>query len=754
MTDHELEARILQLVRDPQYQPLKPRLLARRLGLSADQQPQLKKAIKRLIKSGQVRFGPKHLVQLAPSRRNEVVGTFQRKSGGFGFVRPRLTSASGSKAVDIFVPAKYARDAATGDLVRVRVQAGCFARDGRPRGEIREVLERSTHQFVGTYFEQGGLALVQVDAAVFGEPVEVGDPGARNARVDDKVVIEMVRFPTHYRRGEGVIVDVLGPRGKPGVDTQMVIREFGLPGDFPEDVLDEARQQAEQFDENLPGDRRDLGEVTVITIDPVDARDFDDAISLHQRGEDGHWLLGVHIADVAHFVRAGTALDREARERGNSVYLPDRVLPMLPEVISNNLASLQPQRVRFTKSVFIEFAPDGMPIGSDICAAAIRSDRRFSYEEVDDLLASPAIWRERLGAEVFGLVDRMHRLAMILRRRRLERGALELSLPEIRIELDARGRVIGATRVEHTTSHQIIEEFMLAANEAVARHLADRGHLFLRRVHAAPDPRKLKSLTDFVRELGITAESLESRFEIKRVLAAVAGQPEEYAVNYAILRSLPKASYGPQEEGHYALSSDCYCHFTSPIRRYPDLTVHRLLDEILGDRKPVGDFDRLVNLGDHCSEREQRAEQAERELQKLKLLLYLSDRIGDSMRVVVTGVESYGLFAMGVELPAEGFLHVTALQDDYYHYDRTGHTLMGSRGQNQFRLGDLLLVEIAHVDLDRRELDFRLVRKLPHAGEGGPGADRLPKKQRAGKRAERRSGGPPGKGGAKKRRRR
>ncbi len=446
----------------------------------------------------------------------------------------------------------------------------------------------------------------------------------------------------------------------------------------------------------------------VITIDPVDARDFDDAISL-VRLENGHWRLGVHIADVSHFVRENTALDREAHARATSVYLPDRVLPMLPEIISNNLASLQPNKVRYTKSVFIEFTADGVFVAADPHHAAIKSRRRFAYEEVDEFLADREAWRAKLGKEVHRLLSDMHQLAMTLRARRFKRGALELDMKEVKVDLDKEGRVSGAHVVENTVSHQIIEEFMLAANEAVAEILHREDYHFLRRVHAAPDPRKLEALTDFVRQLGFEVESLESRFELQRLLKMVRGRPEEHAVNYAVLRSLQRAVYSPEEEGHYALASEFYCHFTSPIRRYPDLTIHRLLDAVLSRKRAVNDYAALVVLGEHCSDRERRAEAAERELTKLKLLYYLEQRIGDQMDAVVTGVEEFGLFAQGIQLPAEGLIHVTTLSDDFYHFDRRSHTLTGRRAGNTFRLGDRVRVEVARVDIDRRELDFRIV---------------------------------------------
>jgi ribonuclease R len=595
------------------------------------------------------------------------------------------------------------------------------------------VVKRRTSRFVGSYFEAAGLGWVQVDGTAIARPIAVGDPGAKGVRPHDKVVVEMVRFPTHVRDGEGVVVEVLGKAGDVGVDTQTVIHEFGLPGPFPDEALDDARAQADRFDESVPDGRRDLADRVIVTIDPVDARDFDDAISL-ERVERGHWLLGVHIADVSHFVREGSPLDQEARNRGTSVYLPDRVIPMIPEIVSNNLASLQPGKVRYAKTCWIEFSPEGVPVHAAVEPSAIKSRRRFTYEEVDVFLGDPDTPAVEMTPEVRSLLGRMRDLARILRARRIARGSLQLEMPEVKIDLDRDGRVSGAHVVENTESHQIIEEFMLAANEAVAEALKAAEAPFLRRIHAAPDPRKLRQLTEFVSELGFEVDSLESRFELQRLLDLARGKPEEHAVHYAVLRSLTRAAYGPQDDGHYALASDCYCHFTSPIRRYPDLTIHRALEAVARGRRPPAEG--LVQLGGECSDLERRAEAAERELVKLKLLNFLKSRIGEEMDAVVTGVEPFGLFVQGLGLPAEGLVPIDALPDDAYRYDRASHTLAGRRPGQTFRLGDRVRVAVARVDVDRRELNFRLV-----------GRGRRPK---AGMR-ERRAAKPKGRRGAAQR---
>ncbi len=433
--------------------------------------------------------------------------------------------------------------------------------------------------------------------------------------------------------------------------------------------------------------------------------------------------MGVHIADVSYFAPPGGALDREARKRGTSVYLPQRVIPMFPEIISNSLASLQQGKVRYVKSVYIDFTPAGQKTETRFTNGAINVRKRFSYEQVSDILKSyqahgrPSVGFKGVDSDVIDLLFRMRELAMILRKRRLKRGALELNMPETELEYDDQGRVTGAHFLQHDVSHQIIEEFMLAANEAVAEHLAGLSLQFLRRVHPRPEPTKLKAFADFAHSLGYKMTSELDRFALQHILEKSAGRPEAYAVHYALLRSLKQAVYSPEEEGHYALASETYCHFTSPIRRYPDLTVHRLLERkfnrqgepgCVSARSPGSDRTELAALGEHCSKTERRADMAERELIKLKLLTYLSERIGLELEVVITGVADYGFFGQAEDLPVEGLVHVSTLMDDYYDFDERSHSLIGRRTRRRYRLGDKVHVQVVRVDLQRRQLDFRV----------------------------------------------
>ena len=713
-----LEKRILATLAHRRYTPLKPKALARKLGLPEAEYPQFKRLLRQLIAAGRVELGRNDTLR-APKPFGTVVGIFRRTPSGHGYVRPHAVDGLGSPEITIADP--FSTDASTGDEVLVKILRKPGKRGHvNGLGEVLRVMQRATQQFVGTYHERNGEGLVRVAGTVFNRSIFVGDPGAKGAKPDDQVVIEMIRFPTPEARGEGVIVEVLGPRGQSGVDVLTVIRTYQLPEEFSPEALEEARDAVARYREDDFGNREDFTHDLVITIDPIDARDFDDAISLTFDPHSKQYTLTVHIADVAYFAPPGSALDREARKRGTSVYLPGRVLPMFPELISNGLASLQPQRVRYVKSVVMTFAEDGIRTSVRFANGVIRSKHRFTYEQVTMVYADPQAARSaqgeatptdpgRLEPETIDLLLRMRDLARVLHRKRLARGALELHMPEAVLEYDDAGRVCGAHFAVHDESHQVIEEFMLAANEAVAQHLSDLEVPFLRRVHPLPDPLKLRAFAEFVEALGYTLTKETDRFQLQRILRESRGRPDEPAVHYALLRSLKQASYSPIQEEHFALASTDYCHFTSPIRRYPDLTVHRLLDQWLKRGKVSADETEMIALGEHCNKMERRAENAERDLIRLKLLTYLSERLGEQLLAVITGVADYGFFAQGEQFPVEGLVHISTLADDYYFYDEATHSLFGRRTKRRYRLGDRVTVEVVHVDLNRRQLDFRLV---------------------------------------------
>ncbi|MFO0889721.1 MAG: ribonuclease R [Isosphaeraceae bacterium] len=699
----EFAGRVMKLVAEPGYTPITLKAMSRRLKIDADDYAEFRAAVKALVKEGKLEVRRDKALR-RPDHSDAIVGIFRRSARGFGFVRP---TGADSRAEQIYISPEAAGDASSGDEVAVKITK----RPKRPgmnvEGRVIQILSRASALFVGTYFESGGAGFVKIDGTTFHDPVHVGDPGAKGAKPGDKVALEIVRYPTPYLEGEGVITELLGERGAPGVDTLSIIRAFNIPDTFDNDVLEESREQARRFDEADVRHRTDLRELLTVTIDPASARDFDDAISL-SRDERGFWTLGVHIADVSHFVQPSSSLDREARHRGTSVYLPDRVIPMLPEVLSNSLASLQAHKTRYTMTAMLEFDPEGILTAKTFHRSAIRVDHRFTYEQAMEVMNHPDRPHEGVTPEVAAMLSRMLELAMILRRRRFTRGALEMNLPEIEIELGDAGQVVGAHLAVHDESHQVIEEFMLAANEAVATYLTEHHAPFLHRVHANPEEHKLEQFAEFARSLGLKLDLPQSRFELQRILRETAGTPEEYAVHFGLLRSMKQAVYTPEHEGHYALASEDYCHFTSPIRRYPDLQVHRQLAALLAGKKPGTNIDELFVLGQNCTRTERRAEAAERELIRVKLLTHLAEKIGEQFHAIVVGVEDFGVFCRLVELPVEGLIHVTSLADDYYYLESQTHTLIGRASGRRHRLGDRILVRAAHVDIDRRELDLVL----------------------------------------------
>lgn len=712
MSMSDLTTRILDAMARPSYTPVKPKVLAKRLAIGEDDYPAFRKLIRELIRDGRIVTGKGNEIK-AIDPFGTVVGTFRRSNSGLVFVRPHTPTPE--TGPEIKIRSGRSSDASSGDEVMVRI-ARRASKTGHASGDIVRILTRATRTFVGTYFERDGQAYVRVDGTIFAHSVWVGDPGVKGAKPQEKVVIEMLRFPTVDERGEGVITEILGPLGKPGVDTLSIIRGFGLPEEFPPAALTEARAHADEFHEDDRDGRTDFTTDTVITIDPKDARDFDDAVSVTIDPKTKHWILTVHIADVAHFAPLGGPLDTEARKRATSIYLPGQVIPMFPEVISNGLASLQQGKLRYVKTVRMEFTPSLQKGHVSFFNGAIRVRKRFAYEDVSTILKQLETGEpSEQEPDILALIRRMRDLALLLRKKRFKRGSLELTMPEAVLEYDADGKVSGAHFAEHDLSHQIIEEFMLAANEAVAEHFSRLEVPFLRRVHPAPNDEKLVAFAQFAELLGHRLDRPDNRFALQKLLLETADKPERAALHYALLRSLKQASYSPIQDEHYALASMHYCHFTSPIRRYPDLQVHRLLDRWIKTGKASADLAELVALGDHCSKMERRAQTAERELVKLKLLQYLSNRIGEKLDTVITGVADYGFFAQAEQFPAEGLVHISSLTDDFYQFDSDAHTLLATRSDKRFRLGDRVRVIVARVDVQRRMLDFRLAPDQPSA---------------------------------------
>jgi ribonuclease R len=719
----DLTALILSATSKKDYQPMRAKSLSRSLGVEEFDGREFRSALKKLIREGKIQVDQDDFIRPVKALP-KLTGTFKRLAKGDGIVF--VKSDEGLKPHEYFIPDHLTHDASNGDEVEIAVRKKSGrASDGL--GEIQLIVKRATKQFVGTYFERDGESFVRVDGQIFTRSVAISDAGVSGAKPNNKVVLEMVRFPTTGERGEGVIVEVLGKAGDPKVDTSAIVRGLGIPDKFPEEVLAEAREQAAKFNENDDDNRKDYTQELVITIDPVDAKDFDDAVSLTRDPKTKHWLLTVHIADVGHFVPPGGALEREARLRGTSVYLPQRVIPMFPELISNGLASLQEGKVRYVKTAEMEFTAQGDYVGAHFANGRILNRKRFTYEQVQAILTDPTGDAAKgIAPEIVQMLQEMRTLSKILRAKRSKRGALELSMPEAVLEYSDSGHVSGAHFATNDDSHQLIESFMLAANEAVASHFDHMKIPFVRRIHPAPDPRKLEAFAEFIRTLHYKIPRAPGRADMQRLLAETIDKPDRHAVHYALLRSLKQARYTVEQDEHYALASEQYCHFTSPIRRYPDLVVHRLLGHWLSKKKVKADVKELSAIAEHCSKTERRAENAEREAVKLRILSYLSDRLGLQLDAVITGVAEYGFYALGREFPAEGLVHISTLTNDYYHHNEEGHSLEGKRNGQRYRLGDEVRVEVVRVDMQRRQLDLRVIgkkaksEKQPHPPSPSP----------------------------------
>src|SRR5438477_2802254 len=602
-----------------------------------------------------------------------------------------------------------------GDRVVARItrdEAYARAKDrrGRQEGRVIRILERARDTIVGTLQHSRNFYYVVPDDPRLVHNVYVQVPPRATLpklpTVDDKVVVRLEAWESRHVNPEGEIIEVLGAPDAPGIDMLAIIHKYDLPTQFPKAVLDEANRIPQSVEQRLIQGRDDLRDQFIVTVDPDDARDFDDAINVEKIENNGGWRLGVHIADVSAYVTPDSALDREARRRGNSVYLPDRVIPMLPERLSNGVCSLNPSVDRLTHSVFVEFDKNGRAKNARFAKSVIRSAKRLTYKE------AYAILQAKPNGELSRRLHTAWELAALLRRKRFEQGSLDLDFPEVKVHVDANGRPIRLERVENDESHQLVEEFMLAANEAVARELRHRSITTIYRVHEDPDPEKLGEYREFILSFGYKVGDLAHRKEVQRFLASISGTPEEQALKIGLLKSLKRARYAAQPLGHYGLAKANYLHFTSPIRRYADLVVHRTLAERNLLRRSQIDIGQIESLADHISDTERNAAEAEIESVRLKKLQFfeqqLKERDPQVFRAAIMDVRNYGLV---VELPdvlVTGLVHVSALTDDFYLFDPTHRRLLGRRLRKRFAIGDQVRVFVVRVDAFKRQIDFAL----------------------------------------------
>jgi ribonuclease R len=686
--------------------PLKSRDLAKALAVDEAHYRAFRAFVDELTKAGDL-YAVRGGGFAPPDRINLVVGHLTFIRSGAAFLLPEKPGE------DIYVPAEELADAYHGDKVVVRVETH---RRGRPEGRVVKVLERASTLFVGTVKRAKHFVTVSPDDPRFRRDVFVPVMESMEALDGQKVMVEITDWGSPTAGPTGRVSEVLGTPGDLGLDVLLIVKHNGLPTEFPPQVTAAAATLPDEVPAEEIKRRVDLRGIQVVTIDPVSAKDFDDALSLTVR-EDGDLELGVHIADVSHYVRFDDTIDREAWQRGTSVYLVDRVLPMLPEKLSNHLCSLNPNVDRLAMSVLIHITERGRIMDYRIEDTVIRSTRRLAYEEAQAFFDGDPEMRRRL-EPVAGLMDRLRALAAVLNQKRVKRGALDFDLPESRVILDAEGFPIDIRKVVRMESHRLVEEFMLLANEVVARHLLRSKRPSIYRVHEEPAEKKLEELQTLIGRFGyslhVDANGKVPPSELQRVLKLAEGKPEEQIVHTKTLRSLARARYDTVPLGHFGLALKDYTHFTSPIRRYPDLLVHRALRVLSGRQPaPIGHVERyrewLEDAALRSSERERLAERAERDSIELKKIQFMERHLGEEFDGVITGVEVFGFFVELGEFFVSGLVHISALGDDYYEYWENDLALVGSNTGRRFTLGDRVRVQVLSVSKELRQIDFLLV---------------------------------------------
>jgi len=676
------------------------------MQLRSKEKKTLPRWLQRLVKEGVI-VRMRHGRYAVGDPADLVTGTISITRAGDGWVTPR---AGGS---DLFIPTRRLRTALPRDTVVARRDTRKTRNDGKATGEIVRVVERGREQIVGTLKTTGKFFYVVPLDPSYTHDIYI--PESRGAVPDDRVVIKLTGWENKHLNPEAEILEVLGPVKDPSLDTIAVIRHHELRDTFSPAVLEEAKAAMALAEK--PGEREDIRDRCVVTIDPVDARDFDDALSLEQDGN-GQRVLGVHIADVGHFVRPGGELDAEARRRGNSVYLADKVLPMLPETLSNGICSLRPNEDRLAFSAFLTISKDGQVVGARTAKSIIRSSMRLTYRQalavLEDKGENPGGAGDptAVPADIRRLLMDLHKLAGQFRKARFAGGSLDLDMPELEIVLGDDGMMTGYHLVSNDISHQLVEECMLAANEAVARELSDKRVRAIARLHDPPDADRLAEVADGLRDLGFQPGNLAVRRNLVKFLQGLSGHPLADHARVAILRSMKRACYSSAGTGHFGLAKERYTHFTSPIRRYPDLVVHRLLFAMLqGNRSDGYDRSALKSIAFECTTTESTADDAERSLMEIKKYRYLERQLetGDleTYEAVVSKVTNFGMFVEVPDLQIRGLVHISAISDQFVRHDSGSDSLRA--GKQSYGIGTRVQVSVAKVDMEGRKIDFSLV---------------------------------------------
>jgi ribonuclease R len=704
-----LRDRILEFMRTEAYKPLTSEELAEQMELKGTELSELWKVIEELENNADI-IRTRYDKYGVPERMNLVVGKLSASNKGYGFVIPEKVKTPDE--TDIFIPPDGMMSAMHHDRVVVRVH--CQSSHGKSRdGEIIRIVKRANPRIVGTYEASRNFGFVTPDDLRLGQDIFIPKDGKNIVKSGTKVVVEITKWPEKKRSAEGKIIEVLGNTGDTGIEILSIIKRHNLPIEFPLEVEQAAEKAPDKISEDEIAGRRDLRHLPIVTIDGEDAKDLDDGVYV-ERLKNGNYLLGVYIADVSYYVRENTVLDKEARERGTSVYLVDRVLPMLPRRLSNGICSLNAGEDRLAMSAHMEVNHQGQVVKYEIFPSVIKVKKRFSYTVVRKILVEHDEALISENQELLSQLEDMERLCRILRERRMRRGAIDFDFPELKVKLDETGKPIEILKRVRSLAESIIEEFMLVANETVAEHMHKLKVPFVFRVHEEPDSEKMVKLNNLLHNFGQSLAKVDEvqPGALQKVLSHISGRPEERIISTVMLRSLKQARYEAQNLGHFGLAATYYTHFTSPIRRYPDLIVHRVIRETfhMGDlstKRKEKLTAMLPEIALHSSERERAAAEAERETVTLKTVEYMAQFVGEHFDGIINGVTAFGIF---VELDngVEGLVRVSSMEDDYYQYVEEQYSLIGERSHKTYRLGDAVKVILTRVSPEERTIDFVL----------------------------------------------
>ncbi|OMI29828.1 ribonuclease R [Bacillus haynesii] len=708
MEKEEFMDKLLSFMKEEAYKPLTVQELEEMLEITdSDEYKELVKALVTLEEKGLVvrtrsnRYG-------LPEKMNLIKGKVSAHAKGFAFVLPEDSSLD-----DVFIPPSELNTAMNGDTVLVRLSTETGGT--KKEGAIIRIIERNIQKIVGTYTETKNFGFVIPDDKKITNDIFIPKHAKNGAVEGHKVVVRLTSYPEGRMSAEGEVIEILGHKNDPGIDILSIIHKHGLPGDFPAEAMEQAGNTPDTIDEKDLEGRRDLRDQTIVTIDGADAKDLDDAVTVTKL-KNGHYKLGVHIADVSHYVTEGSPIDQEAYERGTSVYLVDRVIPMIPHRLSNGICSLNPKVDRLTLSCEMLINPQGQVVEHEIFQSVIKTTERMTYSDVNKILVDDDEELKQKYQALVPIFKDMEDLAAILRGKRMERGAVDFDFKEAKVLVDEEGKAKDVVLRERSTAEKLIEEFMLVANETVAEHFHWMNVPFIYRIHEDPDQEKLQRFLEFVTTFGYvvkgTAGSIHPK-ALQSVLEEVRDRPEEAVISTVMLRSMKQAKYDPQSLGHFGLSTEFYTHFTSPIRRYPDLIVHRLIRTYLIQGKTDEATrekwaEKLPEIAEHTSNMERNAVDAERETDDLKKTEFMLDKIGEEFDGVISSVTNFGMF---VELPntIEGLVHVSFMTDDFYRYDEQHYAMIGERTGNVYRIGDEITVRVVDVNKDERNIDFEIV---------------------------------------------